>query len=170
MMDFQRLGQEGARAVGRALESLGFSVESGENADRKEFFRLWARFKSRLSPGDVAAFYFSCHALEMNGGNYLAPRDVEPLKGVTEKAESVLKDSSISLNDLLAELRLKRLQVSLQIIDACRENPFADANPNSVYTRSLLPLLVQPGLSLTDVAKKATEFKLLIRRNPSYLA
>ena len=76
-----------ARAVGKALESVGFSVESSENPDRREFFRLWAKFKSRLEPGDVAAFYFSGHAVELGGANYLVPRDVEPIKAATEEAE-----------------------------------------------------------------------------------
>src|SRR5436305_5979111 len=30
----------------------------------------------------------------------------------------------------------------------------ADANPNSVYTRALLPLLKEPGLEITDLAKR----------------
>jgi hypothetical protein len=29
-----------------------------------------------------------------------------------------------------------------------------DTNPNSVYTRTLLPLLKEPGLEITDLAKR----------------
>ena len=181
-----------ARAVASALKSLGFEVETGENVSRSEFNRLWARFTAKLAPGDVAAFHFSGHGVELSGANYLIPRDVPDL---SEAGEQLLRDESIGLNRLLDDLREKHPRVSFLIVDACRANPFADrrgrsacatrglgraeppkgsfvmysagtgqealdrlseadADPNSVYTRALLPLLTAPGLSLSDIAKK----------------
>jgi formylglycine-generating enzyme required for sulfatase activity len=179
-----------ARAVAAALKALGFETDLGENVTRREFFRLWTRFTERLSPGDVAAFFFAGHGVDLDG-NYLVPRDVQGLEG-----ETTLKADSIAFRELLADLRSRRLQVSFEILDACRDNPFQDAkgralggtrglgrpdnpegnfimysagerqtaldrlseddrDPNSIFTRSLLPLLSpQAGLSLDDIAKK----------------
>jgi formylglycine-generating enzyme required for sulfatase activity len=179
-----------ARAVAAALKALGFETELGENVTRRDFFSLWTRFTERLSPGDVAAFFFAGHGVDLDG-NYLVPRDVQALEG-----ETTLKADSIAFRELLADLRTKRLQVSFEILDACRDNPFQDTkgralggarglgrpenpegnfimysagerqtaldrlsendrDPNSVFTRSLLPLLSpQSGLSLDEIAKK----------------
>lgn len=179
-----------ARAVAAALKALGFDAELGENPTRREFFRLWTRFTERLSPGDVAAFFFAGHGVDLDG-NYLVPRDVQALEG-----ETTLKADSINFRELLEDLRARRLQVSFEILDACRDNPFRDVkgralggarglgrpenaegnfimysagerqtaldrlseddrDPNSIFTRSLLPLLApQTGLSLDEIAKK----------------
>ncbi len=178
-----------ARAIATALRDLNFEVDVAENVTRREFYRLWARFIAKLNPGDVAALYFSGHGVDLEGV-YLMPRDVQALED-----ETGLRADAIPLRDLLSDLRARRLTVSFQIIDACRDNPFADtrgrniggtrglsrpenargnfimysaderqqaldrlgdddANPNSIYTRSLLPLLSKDsGLSLDEIAK-----------------
>jgi hypothetical protein len=179
-----------AKAIAEALSDVGFKVSLGENVGRREFNRLWARFLNRLSPGDVAAFFFSGHGVELSGENFLIPADIPKLSG---NDEPLLRDEAISMQRLLADLRDKRPRVNLLIIDACRDNPFSDGlgrsvgatrglarvnppsgtfmmysagagqkaldrlsnsdqNPNSVYTRSLLPLIKQEGLRIQDVA------------------
>jgi len=179
-----------ARAIAQGLSDVGFKVRLGENVGRREFNRLWARFINRLSPGDVAAFFFSGHGVELSGENFLIPSDIPRLSG---NDETLLRGEAISMQRLLADLRDKRPRMSLLIIDACRDNPFSDglgrslggtrglarvtppsgtfmmysagagqkaldrlsnsdSDPNSVYTRSLLPLIKQQGLSIQDVA------------------
>ena len=156
-----------------ALKALGFDAELGENPTCREFFRLWTHFTERLSPGDVAAFFFAGHGVDLDG-NYLVPRDVQALES------EALKADSINFRELLDDLRARRLQVSFEILDACRNNPFRDTkgralggarglgrpenavgnfimysagerqtaldrlseedgDPNSIFTRSLLP-------------------------------
>jgi len=43
--------------------------------------------------------------------------------------------------------------------------PGADASPNSVYTRSLLPILATPGLSLQDIATRVREQVVKVARD-----
>lgn len=181
-----------AHTITTTLRKLGFEVEMAENVDRRTFNRLWARFTSQLGPDDVAAFHFSGHGVELSGANYLIPSDIPNLG---ESGETLLRDESISLNHLLADLRDKQPRVALVVVDACRNNPLsdnrgrslggarglaraeaprgsfviysagtgqealdrlneADDNPNSVFTRTLAPLLATPGMSLTDIAKQ----------------
>ena len=91
-----------ARAIANALTRLGFEVQIVEDAGRSEINRQWARFLARLSPGDIAAFYYSGHGVELGGANYLIPRDV-PDPG--EAGEQLLRDEFIRLNRLLEDLR-----------------------------------------------------------------
>jgi len=184
-----------ANAVGGALAELGFTVHVHENLGRTSFMQAWSRFLNAVQPGDTTAIFFAGHGIELNGRNFIVPSDV-PMVGVREQV--VLEQASIVIADRLDELRARNPQVSLVILDACRDNPFVDssgrnmfgtrgglarmvpargtfvmysadagqqaldrlpgedddpdANPNSVYTRTLLPLLRSPGLGLRDIA------------------
>ena len=140
----------------------------------------------------MTALYFSGHGVEINGSNYLLVRDIPQ----AADGEEVLKNSGIRLQSLMDRLKEQRAQVSIFIVDACRDSPYAaqggkrgivsprglkveeppkgtmimlsagagqealdslsptDPNPNSIYTRTLLPLLKEPGLEITDLAKR----------------
>lgn len=179
-----------ADAVSARLEAIGFTVFRSTNASRRDFLRSWQGFLDAVRPGDVALFYFAGHGFEINGANYLLTRDVS----LAEDGEEAIKGSSLRVGDLLDRLKEQRPQVSVFILDACRNNPFAgatrsigssrglrredppsgtllmmsagagqealdsltldDRNPNSVYTRTLIPFLGEPGLEITDLAKR----------------
>ena len=180
-----------AHAVGAALKGLGYEVIEADNVARLDFVRQWQQFLNRIDPGDEAAFFFAGHGVEIGGLNYLLPRDVPK---VASGEEEVLKAGGLSLGDALDQVRQRKPQVSLYIVDACRDNPFVDAkgrglggtrglarveppsgtfvmfsagagetaldrlsdddsDPNSVYTRTLLPSLQTPGKSITEIAR-----------------
>jgi caspase domain-containing protein len=184
-----------ANALGNTLRDLGYQVIRANNADRRGFNESWQKFLSLVEPGDEAAFFFAGHGVEIAGQNYLLPRDVpEPKSGET----LLIKNESLSVTQLLGDLQDESPRVSLVILDACRDNPFAaggtrsvggtrglarveapegsfvmysagtgqtaldrlsdnDDNPNSVFTRSLVPLLKTKGLGMQDVALKVRE-------------
>lgn len=184
-----------ARSVSASLRQLGFTVTAAENAGRFQLNQLWAAFINAIEPGDVAAFYFSGHGVEMGGVNYLIPSDIPPLD--PEQGE-LLKSEALSFETMTEALRQRRARVSLIILDACRNNPFVDRHgkslgsegglarvqppegtfvlyaagvgqraldrlsdldpdPNSVFTRTLLPLLSQPGLKIAELARGLKE-------------
>lgn len=179
-----------AQAVGEALAGLGYDVQKADNVGRLDFLRQWQLFLNRLEPGDEAAVFFAGHGVEIDGQNFLLPRDVPR---VESGEEEVLKASGLSLASLLDQVRDRHPQVGLYILDACRDNPFVDGkgrgiggtrglarveppsgtfimfsagakesaldrlsdndpNPNSVYTRTLLPRLKASG-RITDIAR-----------------
>jgi uncharacterized caspase-like protein len=178
-----------ARAIADTFKALGFEVIKAENAKRNAFFQSWQRFLNAVQPGDVTAVYFAGHGIELQSTNYLLASDIPD---ATDGAD-VLKSSAIDIPALIERLKEQQPQVSLVIIDACRDNPYAkrgtrsvggnrglgggdppkgtfqmmsagkgesaldalsgsDPNPNSVYTRKLIPLLREPGLEITDIA------------------
>jgi formylglycine-generating enzyme required for sulfatase activity len=181
-----------ARAIGAALKSLGYDVVVVENAARLDFMRQWQSFLNHIEPGDETAVFFAGHGVEIGGLNFLLPRDV-PRFGRGE--DEVLKAAALSVTTLLEQVRDKKPQVSLYVLDACRDNPFSepggrglggtrglaridpprgtfvmfsagtgevaldrlsddDPDPNSVYTRSLLPRLTSPGKNIADIARE----------------
>jgi formylglycine-generating enzyme required for sulfatase activity len=124
-----------ARAVGETLAALGFAVTRVENADRLDLVRQWQRFLNGVEPGDVTAFFFAGHGVEISGLNYLVPRDVP---AVASSEEEVLKAASLPLAGFLEQLRDRRAQLALVTVDACRDNPFTDARGRSLgATRGL---------------------------------
>jgi formylglycine-generating enzyme required for sulfatase activity len=181
-----------ARSVEAAFKSLGFDVIKAEDVGRSAFNQTWQQLLNRVGPGDEVAMYFSGHGVEIEGANYLMPRDV-PAVGSGEVRR--LKNEALSFDEIRSDLAAQGPRLSLFIIDACRDNPFtdtrgrsiggskglvpvqaeqgsfimfaagaremaldrlsdADGDPNSVYTRKLLPLLKQPGLRLPDMAQR----------------
>ena len=115
-----------AEAVGKAFDQLGFDATVEKNLPRLGFSRAWQRFLNKLEPGDTAALFFAGHGVEIDGLNYLLPRDVPKAMPGEDK---VLIDASVRFNELMDNLRERRVRVALFIIDACRENPFPRPAP-----------------------------------------
>jgi hypothetical protein len=181
-----------ARAVRRSLQQLGFQVTLGENLVWRDYVEKFATFENSIQPGDIAFLFYSGHGVEIDGANYLIPVDAPK---VAPEQQSLLKDVSISTDNLIQRLKARGTRTQIIVLDACRENPFrqangrsvggarglanarlpggvfmiysagvgevaldrlsdSDANPNSVFTRSFLPLLQNPDNSLIAVAKQ----------------
>lgn len=184
-----------AVAVSATLQALGFEVVQELDPDRRRFNMRLNEFLSTLSPGDEAVFYFAGHGVEIDGRNYLLPRDVP---AATAGQEAFVTAESIAVDRVIELIRWRGARVSLLILDACRDNPFprppgrgavplggsrglgamsvpegafilysagigqqaldalddVDPDPNSVFTRRLLPLMAEPGLPLPDLARR----------------
>ena len=181
-----------ARSVGQSLRQLGFRVTSGENLQWRDFVEKFSAFENSIQPGDTAFLFYSGHGVEIDGANYLIPIDAPK---VAPEQQSLLKDVSISTDNLIQRLKSRGTRAQIIVLDACRDNPFRqangrsvggtrglaatqapggvfmiysagvgesaldrlsdnDANPNSIFTRSFLPLLEDPENSLIAVAKQ----------------
>lgn len=181
-----------ARAVADTLKSAGFGVTLALDLDADALYDQLARFTAALRPGDDVVIYFAGHGVEVDGRNWLLPADMAPLRPGDEVK---LRRAALATDDLLSEITARGPQITLMILDACRDNPFSrqgtrsvgttrglarldaprgtyviysagagqtaldrlgegDRNPNSVFTRALLPRLSQPGLSIRDLAQE----------------
>ncbi len=110
-----------ARSVAATFKDVGFQVILAEDAGRTAFLRAWQTFLDTVEPGDVTALYFSGHGVEINGSHYLLVRDIPQ----AADGEEVLKNCGIRLQSLIDRLKEQRAQVSIYIIDACRDSPYA---------------------------------------------
>src|SRR5215468_5500367 len=107
-----------ARDVAAALRRVGFETILGLDLDRAGMDDLAVRFARAARDADVAMFYYSGHALQFNGVNYLAPVDAK----LTDEAD--LRRLA-RVDDIVADLQqAKNLRVL--VLDSCRDNPLAE--------------------------------------------
>ena len=132
-----------ARGVGATFKNLGFEVLAAENLTRGQFNALWQKFLDSLNAGDTAAIYYAGHGVEIEGLNFLLPRDIPDIKFGRQEQ---IKRESVSVAELLLDLRSRNPEIALIILDACRDNPLIPDELRSVSgTRGgLAPLKGEP--------------------------
>lgn len=108
-------------AAAKSLSELGFRTEIVKDPDRAEFDRKWSEFRASLKEGDIVAFYFGGHGVQVDGANYLLPRDT-PREG----SIAVVLEKAVNFHQVMEELEARRPGATLYVLDACRNNPFGD--------------------------------------------
>ncbi|MEM9248101.1 MAG: caspase family protein [Pseudomonadota bacterium] len=119
-----------AADVAQALEQVGFSVTVVLDATHSSMRRALRAFQRKATGADVAMVYFAGHGLEIDSSNFLLPVDAELQRDVDVAFEA------ISLDALLVAVEGAR-ELSLVVLDACRENPFAAQMSQTSATRSI---------------------------------
>ena len=181
-----------ASVIASTLSEIGFEVTAVENATRRGFNRALQDFNNTLEPGDIAFFFFAGHGIAIEGRNYLLPSDIPEAR---PGQEQFIRSEAIAVDEVMAGIGATGARISILVIDACRDNPFAregtrslgstrglarsappagsfvlysagvgqtaldrlgesDRDPNSVFTRKLASLLREPGLALTETARR----------------
>ena len=130
-----------AADVAAALTRLGFHVTPVIDADVDALIDALDGFRSRSASADVALVFYAGHGIEVAGTNYLVPVDA-----VLARERDVVREA-VSLSELLGDTTGARLR--LVILDACRNNPFADRMiPTNGFgramSRGLAPVAVDP--------------------------
>jgi len=118
-----------AQDLANRLEALGYRVTLGLDLDRSGFLQKFQSFIGALRPDDIALLYYAGHGLQIGGENYLFPVDAT----VTSEADA--RTRLVPLNALIADLS-RATRTRLVILDACRNNPFAEKLAVSQATRS----------------------------------
>jgi formylglycine-generating enzyme required for sulfatase activity len=127
-----------AKAMARALEAAGFRVSLALDQDQSGMKGALRRFKSSISGGDEAVFFYAGHGVELGGVNYLLPTDIR------DDSDDQLQDDAIPLQRVLTDLAQQKPKFSLSIIDACRDDPFKGSGRN-VGSRGLAPVTAVTG-------------------------
>lgn len=118
-----------AQAMKATLEKLGFEVDLLANPDRSGFNAGISAFAQKLKPGDVALVHYSGHGVALDGENYLLPVDAPRPDRVDKDG---LKLESFALMPLIDRIRATGSNVQIAIIDACRDNPYAQSGTRSI--------------------------------------
>jgi uncharacterized caspase-like protein len=108
-----------ARAIAAKLRGLGFSVLLKENLKTREIGSVYREFRSIVTPGSVALVFYAGHGLQFKGQNYFPATDAD-ISG-----EEDVPLQSLNLGTLLDNMEEAKAGVSLVLLDACRDNPFA---------------------------------------------
>ncbi|WP_092028508.1 caspase family protein [Bradyrhizobium sp. OK095] len=107
-----------AEDVASSLRRSGFEVLQGIDLRQADMQDLTIRFARAASRADVAMFYYSGHAMQYNGVNYLMPVDAV----LTDEAD--LK-RFVRVDDIVNDLQQAK-NLRILVLDSCRDNPLAD--------------------------------------------
>ncbi len=129
-----------ASDVAAALRRSGFETIVGVDMDRLAMEDAVIRFAKAARSADVAMFYYSGHAMQFAGVNYLAPVDLR----LTDETDL---RRMVRLDDVVADLQQAK-NLRILVLDACRDNPLADDLKRSIGTSRALSL--QRGLAKID--------------------
>src|SRR5258708_858019 len=113
-----------AADVAAVLGRSGFDIIFETNLDRNGMQDASIRFSREARTADVALFYYSGHALQFAGINYLVPVD------------AILRDEAdlrrmARADEILADLQQAK-NLRILVLDACRDNPFAEDLKRSI--------------------------------------
>ena len=131
-----------ADTMASAFRTAGFkTVQLRNDLTREKLTDALQDFAAEADKADWAVVYFAGHGLEVNGTNYLIPVDARLAADRDVEFEAMPLDRVMN-----AVSGAKRLR--LVLLDACRDNPFANQMRRSVATRSV-------GRGLTNVEPEA---------------
>jgi uncharacterized caspase-like protein len=113
--------------ISEQLKRVGFSVIDGRDLDRSAMYAALGRFAQRVSGTDAGLVYYSGHGMQINGQNYLVPVDLKI-------GSSFTPFDLIKLDDVVEALNYTA-GVKIMVLDACRDNPFANSLPQNKASR-----------------------------------
>ena len=108
-----------AADMAKALADAGFMVTLKQNANTRDMRQAIRDFGTDLRRAQVGLFYFAGHGIQVKGGNYLVP------VGADIQNEADAEDLSIDAGFVLRTMEDAQVRVSIVVLDACRNNPFA---------------------------------------------
>jgi len=106
------------------------SVEVKNNLGNTELRRALREFAGKAHDADVAVLFFAGHGIEVDGVNYLIPKDALLASNLDVEDEAVSLDRVLQVMEPAKRLRLV-------LLDACRENPFLRTMKRTGATRSV---------------------------------
>src|ERR1700716_58072 len=117
--------------MAKVLRNIGFDVVEGANLTRDKMTEKLLEFGKKAQGADLALFFYAGHGIAINGTNYLLPIDADL------KSEMDVKLGSAINIDLTLEQTMGDAKVKLVLLDACRDNPFANKIRAAAKTRSV---------------------------------
>src|SRR5260370_40021195 len=104
--------------VAAALKRSGFEIMVATDLDRAGMEEAMIRFARATRAADVAMFYYSGHAMQFGGVNYLMPVDAQ----LNDEADL---RRMVRLDDVLADMRQAK-SLRILCLDSSPDNPLAD--------------------------------------------
>lgn len=187
--------QNDANAVGDALTNLGFDVTLLTDATSDQFWLKLEDFVKKAENAETTLFYYSGHAFQLEGANYLVPVNAQL------KSRQAIFDETWSLDGIIKRLQARNRQ-TLIFLDACRDSPlpqnitanggglarlntgigtfvafatepgavtFDGQGDNSPFTTALLNHIETPSISISDMmirVRNEVEERTLRRQTP----
>ncbi|MEO1942908.1 MAG: caspase family protein [Candidatus Thioglobus sp.] len=137
-----------AEDIASTLENLDFGVTLVKNATKDKMQTAISEFVKSLNDDTVGLFYYSGHAVQYKGSNYLIPI------GSVDKTNHVkdLPKNTVNTNTVLDGLNQSQSNLNFVFLDACRDNPFKNLSKE-----------ITPGLAKTSVGARSVSTNLIMK-------
>lgn len=136
-----------------ALTDIGFDVTKIEDASFADMRQALRKFSKKARNARIALVYFAGHGMEVDRQNYLIPTDA------VLASDQDIEYEAISI-DLLNRSVSGASGLSMILLDACRNNPFANKMKTDKSTRSigrgLAPVEPNIGSLISYAAREGT--------------
>lgn len=113
-----------AEDIAAALKRVGFETIVGLDLDKNGMENAAVRFARAARDADTALFYYSGHAMQFAGNNYLMPVDA---KLIDEADLRFL----VRTDSIVADLQQAK-SLRILVLDSCRDNPLAEELKRSI--------------------------------------
>lgn len=126
--DYQFVGKlpnaaNDAKLMGETLKNLGFETLVYTNVDRNRMKEVVYEFGDKLAAEKaVGLFFYAGHGIQVDGVNYLVPTSAS-----LARKEDV-EDVCFSIDKVLGQMEYAANDLNIVILDACRDNPFANTS------------------------------------------
>jgi uncharacterized caspase-like protein len=127
-----------ATDIAAELKQLGFSVVLGIDLDMAGFASTLRTFSREVEGADVALLFYAGHGLQVDGTNYVIPVDAKIETSSDLAFQAVKLDTLIGVMD-------KSAQLSIILLDACRDNPLSRSLTRSAAPAGLAPQSIASG-------------------------
>ena len=115
-----------AEDVAAALKRSGFEIIVATDLYKAGMDEAMIKFARAARAADVAMFYYTGHALQFGGINYLVPVDAQ----LNDEADL---RRLVRVDDVIADMQTAR-NLRILVLDSCRDNPLAEQLKRSVGT------------------------------------
>ncbi|MCC6006083.1 MAG: caspase family protein, partial [Rhodobacteraceae bacterium] len=119
-----------AADMAQRLEALGFHVTLEEDLDFNAMLGALQAFRRAAVGAEQAMVFFAGHGIEVDGRNWLVPVDARLASADDTEFEAIPLD-------LVLRAVSSSSGLQMVILDACRENPFANRMQRTGATRSV---------------------------------
>lgn len=121
-----------ARLIAKNLKGLGFEVQSWEDLDQDKMRLKVSDFLRSAVTSRLAIVFYAGHGMQIDGKNYLVPIDAN-----FEKEDSGLIGQMVDMDFILTGMDDK-VRTNIFILDACRNDPLAEAKARAAAGRSVV--------------------------------
>lgn len=113
--------KQDAERMSHILEDLGYKTTVLLDVCKSEIEKEIHRIAGEANVGSIIVVYFSGHGVEIDGENFLIGIDLPQITKANYK--DIIKEYSISLNNIVNILDKANFSIKVIIVDACRSNP-----------------------------------------------
>lgn len=155
-------------SLAKSLRAMGFSVTEVTDQSSQGMQSSLDAFQTQAESAEIALFFYAGHGVQIGGQNYLIGTDIDTVN------EQELRRASVTLAKVRDVFEAAGPDIGMLILDACRNNPFADAGQvekGLVRTKGGAGLLIayatDPGNVAFDGTGKNSVFTSALLKNMS---